>query len=174
MIGSNLGLPIGGPLKFTVSGRMRNPNTNTYTQAWFVTFLALVGWIGLLLPYAYEFWYQNRFGFAPMIGIFKLPASWFVTGLVLVTGDTFRAKTAVERAFWIVAALFWAGVVLTFLVTTFGAELLDRLHRINYYLMISSLMQAELFATVFILTPLYVMFLSAYAIRAWFLRLTHG
>lgn len=98
--------------------------------------------------------------------------TWLVTGVALVALDILRAKTVVERILWAIAALSYAVAVLTALVLLFFAEWLQWIYKTgNYFL--KDLMQIELFATAFLLTPLYVVFLSILAIRAWFLRLRH-
>ena len=153
---------------------MNESDPGTASSPWFVTTLAVFGWIGLLLPFAYMFWYQNRYGGAPAWnGFFQLIAIWFVTGVTMVTVDTLRAKTLVERLFWIFALLFWAVAVLIALDWLLGIDWLQRLPYHPYLPIVIGLMQTEFLTTVLLLTPLYVLFLSYIAIRAWHLKLSH-
>ncbi len=119
-------------------------------------------------------WHQSRYGYALWLvaAFWGVTLTWLVTGVALVALDILRAKTVVERILWAIAALSYAVAVLTALVLLFFAEWLQWIYKTgNYFL--KDLMQIELFATAFLLTPLYVVFLSILAIRAWFLRLRH-
>ena len=109
------------------------------------------------------------------MGIFVTQLSiWFVTGVTLVAVDTFRSKTNVERVFWAVAALFWAMAAVTMYVWSFEPKWLGMLPSNPFINFIKGeLMPLELFGTVLVLTPIYVLYLSLVAINAWVLILRH-
>lgn len=176
MIGSNPDPPIGTHLRITLSRQLGNPDASTAARPWFATCLALVGWIGLLLPFADVHWnFQIRYGYAPpLVSLYLQVFAWFVTGVTLVAVDTFRSKTTIERVFWAIAAPFWVMALLIAFVWSYESEWL---HKLPYnpfsHFIIIEFMPIEFFGTVFLLTPLYVVYLSLVATKAWLLRLRH-
>ena len=154
---------------------MRTLNTGASARRWVVTSLALVGWTGMLLPFAYMIFYESRYGYAlwSVAGFWDWTLTWLVIGVALVVLDVFRAKTVVERIFWAISTLLYAVAVFSAFVLILSTDSwLQWIYKSGYYFL-SDWMQIEMFATAFLLTPLYVVFLSILAIRAWFLRLRH-
>ncbi len=140
-------------------------------RPWSVTFLALVGWVGISLPIAYMLWYPHEYELLLWMRGFIVKVAWFVTGLTLVTLDAFRLKTASERGCWVITIPFWAVVVLiAFVDWGFGMRWLDTFTYRMPGLALAPLIQIAFDTTVFLLTPIYVVYLSFLAIRAWLLR----
>ena len=183
MIGSNPALKIGSHHRFTLSCEMRDKRTVTVVNPRFVTYLALIGWIGMLLPFAYMRSYQSIYGNALLYALFYLPEFWrlmliwVVTGATLVVLDYFRAKTVVEWIIWSIGLLLWTVAIFTALVRNVSQwpEWLYRTEPGFIDLMIvdfvGDLVVLDFFIVLVLLLPLHVMRLSFLAIRAWLLIL---
>ncbi len=146
--------------------QLNKPNAGNTPLPWFVTALAVFGWIALFLPLADALRPQEAYSPFPRFDVLQL---WLLSAMMLVAVDTFRAKAGLERVFWAVAASFWLVEVLIEFAQYFGYEWIGTF---AHYYLINELMHIASSLTVLLVTPLYVLFLSYAAIRAWFLKLT--
>ncbi len=118
---------------------------------------------------------QHDFGdYFPGEGVFEVLQSWFVAGVVMVVLDTFRRKTDTEMGVWAIAAISFGLSVLsraadfvmrrsdTFWPGATGSPLIDV---ISLILWIPAVL--IWFGTMLFGTPIYTLFLTVRAIRAW-------
>jgi hypothetical protein len=79
--------------------------------------LARVGWVGIVLSLVAAVVNQNEMQavvrtagceLCPVVGIIGTLFGWFVTGFVLVAGDTLRPKGRLDRWLWAAAAIAYA------------------------------------------------------------------
>ena len=136
------------------------------SKPWFVTFLACLGWISLVvIPHVYEAWDQSRnpdfvYHETGRVGVFI--GFWFIFGVILVALDTFPRKVGwVRVVWWIAAASFglsaaWMG----FRVIT-GPMSVASPHPVEIILMI------QFTITALIGNPVYTLLLTFRAIRSW-------
>lgn len=168
-----------------LSCEMRPLRTVTVVSPWFVTYLALIGWIGMLFPFAYMRSYYSTYGNALVYALFYLPEFWrsilvlVVTGATLVVLDYFREKRVVEWIIWTIALLLWTIAIFPALVRNVGqwSQMLNRAEHDFIDLMIVDLMadlvRLDFFVVLVLLIPLHVMRLSFLSIKAWLLILRH-
>ena len=133
--------------------------TNNKPQM-FVTWLALIGWVGLAAPIIESHLFFYRTGFAPYLGgSINIVFAWFGVGVILIVVDAIRAKQSIELLIWVLAAV---PVALGIIWLMF-----DRLYpaAVPHVPGSTPLLPAVLIA--FIVAPTYTLFLTYLAARSW-------
>ena len=144
---------------FNGYGLIRMLVTNNKPQM-FVTWLALIGWVGLAAPIIESHLFFYRTGFAPYLGgSINIVFAWFGVGVILIVVDAIRAKQSIELLIWVLAAV---PVALGIIWLMF-----DRLYpaAVPHVPGSTPLLPAVLIA--FIVAPTYTLFLTYLAARSW-------